>query len=87
MKDMQRKIDDVFERVRIPESGVSISEANIIEKLRFIESKNKLVVVKYSMHSPEGCCTLISNAMLGSVLKELREELEKEFPGLAVEFV
>ena len=64
---MQKKIDEVFKRIKVPESGLSLGQSNIIEKLRFVESKNKLVVVKYPMHSPEGCCTLISNAMLNSV--------------------
>ncbi len=82
---MQKKIDEVFERIKVPESGLSLAQSNIIEKLRFVESKNKLVVVKYPMHSPEGCCTLISNAILNSVLKDLREELEKAFPLLAIE--
>ena len=85
MKDMQAKIDEIFNRVKVPESGLSLGESNIIEKLRFIESKNKLVVIKYPMHSPEGCCTLISNAMLNTVLMELREELESAFPRLTIE--
>ena len=87
MEGMQEKIDEIFRGIKVPESGLSLGESNIIEKLRFIESKNKLVVIKYPMHSPEGCCTLISNAMLNSVLKELREELERTFPRLTIEVI
>ena len=82
---MQEKIDEVFSRIKVPESGLSLSESNLIEKLRYIESEKKLIVIKYPMHSPEGCCTLLSNAMLGSVLKNLREELKKAFPQLTIE--
>ena len=74
-------------RIKIPESGLALSETDIIEKLRFIEAKNKLVVVKYPMHSHEGCCTLISNALLNNILKKLREELEIEFPQLSIEVI
>ena len=82
---MQEKIDEVFSKIKVPESGLSLSESNLIEKLRYIEAERKLIVIKYPMHSPEGCCTLLSNAMLGSVLKNLREELKKAFPQLTIE--
>jgi hypothetical protein len=87
MEKMQEKIDEIFNRIKVPESGLSLGDSNIIEKLRYIELKNKLVVVKYPMHSPEGCCTLISNAMLNSVLKNLRNELEIAFPSLTIEVI
>ena len=36
MEGMQDKIDDIFSRIKIPESGQSLAESNIIEKLRYI---------------------------------------------------
>jgi metal-sulfur cluster biosynthetic enzyme len=87
MNEMKEKIDEILEKVKLPESGLSLSQSGIIEKLRYVSSRKKLIVVKNPIHSSEGCCTLISNFMLNSVLKELRKELKDAFPGFSIEIV
>jgi hypothetical protein len=87
MNEMKKRIDEILDKVKIPESGLSLSQTNIIKKLRYVYSKKKLVVVKYPIHSEEGCCTLISNFLLNSVLKELCNELEEAFPGISIEII
>ncbi len=82
---MQQIIDDIFDRIKIPESDLSLSQSNIIEKIRYVKSLNKLIVFKYPLHS-KACCALISDAILGSVLTELHDELNKAFPGFYIEF-
>lgn len=84
---MQQTIDDIFERIKIPESGLALSQSNIVEKIRYVKSKGKLIVVRYPIRSSEGCCTLITDAMLGSIFKELRFELGIAFPDLTIEII
>ncbi len=84
MENMQQVIDDIFERIKIPESGLSLSQSNIIEKIRYVKSMNKLIVFKYPLHS-KACCGLISDAITSRVINQLHDELKKAFPGFYID--
>ena len=82
---MKQKIDAVLDRVRDPESGLTVAQLGLIQSFRFIEKGNKLVAFKSQMRSGKGCCTLVANMLLHTTLKELISELEKEFPEYHIE--
>lgn len=86
-KKMIRKIDSVLDRVQDAESKLSIAELGLIKRLRYSETKGKLLVYTNPLGSTHGCCSLIGAAHFSATVDRLTAELEQEFPDLKVEFV
>lgn len=84
---MVKKIDSILERVKEPESGLSISDLGFVERIRFSANKNRFYVFTKALHQTHGCCTLLSLVQQTDVLSDLRREFEKEFPENWVEIV
>ena len=86
--EITRKIDAVLERVKEPESGLSVAQLGLVERLRYNEKDKKLSVftcfIKPNHHY---CCTVLQGLLISGVLNALTEEFQKEFPDLSVEFV
>lgn len=86
--EMSRKIDAVLERVKEPESGLSIAQLGLVERLRYSEKAKKLLVfTSFIKPNHKYCCTVIQGLLISGTLKQLTAEFQKEFPDLAVEFV
>jgi len=87
-KEMIQKIDDILERVKEPESGLSIAELGLVERLRYSEKRSKLSIFTNPLETNRHyCCTIIQGLLISSTLKALSEEFQKEFPDLSIEFV
>jgi metal-sulfur cluster biosynthetic enzyme len=86
-EEMKRRIDGVLERVKEPESGLSIAELGLVERLRYSEKYRKLVVFTNPIKSPPGCCVIMAKLLQDATGKRLTEEFKKEFPNLSIEFV
>jgi metal-sulfur cluster biosynthetic enzyme len=85
---MKQKIDAVLDRVKDPETGLSIAQLGLVERLRYSESKKILYVILSAINrSPRKCCTIIQCLLLSGVLNALTEEFTKEFPALTIEIV
>ena len=85
--EMTRKLDAVLDRVKEPESRLSIAQLGLISRIRHHPEAKKLSVFLSSIRPTHGCCTIIASLLLTTTLKDLTEELGKEFPGLSVEIV
>jgi len=85
--EMVRKIEAVLGRVRAPESNQPVGELGIIERIRYVARRRKLLVVAKVYANPKACCFLISKAIEAETLSRVKNELEKEFPDLTVELV
>lgn len=85
---MTRKIDDVLERVKEPESGLSIAQLGLVERLRYSEKEKKLSVFTcFIKPNHLYCCTVLQGLLISSVISALTAEFQKEFPDLSIEFV
>jgi len=84
---MKKELDAVLDRVKEPESGLSVGDIGLVQKFRYVSSKNMLYVYRNSILPGKGCCTLISNMLLSTTQKELIGELKKSFPKLTIEMV
>jgi len=84
---MTDKIDTVLDTVKDPESGLTVAQIGLIEKVRYIESLQKLYIVKRPIRSPKHCCKIIAYLLLTSTLNDLQTAFEKAFPGLIIEIV
>lgn len=85
--EMTKKIDAVLERVKEPESGLSVNELGLIARLRYSEKKKKLYIFTNPVTSPPGCCVIIAKLLQSATQKNLTEEFQKEFPDLSIEFL
>jgi len=85
---MKQKIDAVLDRVKEPETGLSIAQLGLVERLRYSEPKKKLFVILSDVNrSQHKCCTIIQGLILSGILNALTEEFNKEFPELSIEIV
>jgi metal-sulfur cluster biosynthetic enzyme len=83
---MKKKIDAVLARVREPESGLSLAELGLVERVRYSEKRGRLVVFTNPIKSPPGCCIIIAKLLQDTTGKRMAEEFQKEFPDLRIEF-
>ncbi|MFC1858750.1 hypothetical protein ACFL9U_12110 [Thermodesulfobacteriota bacterium] len=85
--EMIQKIDAVMDRVKDPESNLSITQLGLVERFRYNDARNKLYVFINSIRNAKICCAVMSMALLSSTLKQLSEELQNEFPDLSIEII
>lgn len=84
---MKKKLQAVLERVKEPETNLAISELGLVERFRYHPEQKKLSVFINPIKPGKICCSIISSLLLSSTLKNLMNELQKEFPDLYLERV
>jgi len=86
---MTEKIASILERVKDPESGLSVEEVGVVKRVRYNEEKKEMyIVTDFVSHLP-GCltCVGIAMAVMSTIVRNLNEEFQKEFPNLTIQFV
>ena len=86
---VQEKIDQLLDRVKDPESGLSIADIGLVRRIRGSDEHHLIYLdVPFDNHTP-GClaCAGIAMAIVASIRRELKEAFEGEFPGYTVEFI
>jgi metal-sulfur cluster biosynthetic enzyme len=85
---MKQKIDNVLDRVKEPETGLSMAQLGLVERIRYNQEKKKLIVFSCNLqHNPHYCCTVLQGLLISGTLNSLTEAFQKEFPDLVVEVV
>ncbi|MCX7024830.1 MAG: hypothetical protein NT080_09445 [Spirochaetes bacterium] len=82
------KFDAVLERVKEPQSELSLSELGFVSKFTY-SAKERVIVVHLDIATPRfecPACYAINGVVKQGIERMLREELEKEFPGFSVEY-
>ena len=82
---MKKKLQSVLERVKDPETNVAISELGFIERFHYHPEQKKLSVFLNQVRPGKVCCSIISSLLFSSTLKDLMNELQKEFPDCSLE--
>jgi hypothetical protein len=87
------KFDEVLKRVKEPQSGLSVSEIGLVSRFTY-SAAEKTIIVHFDFGKPNFVCPTCTevNGVVNGIVREslerlLREELVKEFPGFAVEFL
>lgn len=86
---MKRTIDAVLDRVKDPESGYSVAELGVVQRLRYNAEQGELYVfTDFGAHQP-GCltCVGIASMIRNTIERRLTEEFETELPSVSVVFV
>ena len=85
---MQQKIDHVLDRVKEPETGLSIAQLGLVERIRYSQEKKKLTVFSCNLqHNHHYCCTVLQGLLISSTWNSLTEAFQKEFPDFAIEVI
>ena len=85
---MKQKIDAVLDRVKEPETGLSVAQLGLVERLRYKASEQTLSVMLSDVNRGQHtCCIIIQGLILSSVLNALTAEFKKEFPDLTIDIV
>ena len=87
--EMARRIEAVLERVKDPESGYSLAELGIVERVRYDAEKRELYVFADFLSHMPSCiaCVGIASVVVSGLRRRLTEELGAEFPELGVKLV
>jgi len=87
--EMKSKIDSVLDRVKDPESNLPIAQLGVVKRLRYDEGKRALYVfTDFYSHLPKCVtCAAIARTIASTIIRDIKIELEKEFPDLSIEFV
>lgn len=82
------KFDAVLARVKDPVSELSLSELNLVSKIRYSAKGKALAVSLAGSARGHECpaCAAMNGHVLSTIERLLSEELLKEFPGFTVEF-
>lgn len=86
-EEMKQRIQTVLDSVKDPVFQTSITDLGLVDRIRHDEKNDKLLVFLNFMRPGAKCCAIINGLVLNSTKKLLAEALEKEFPGLSVEYV
>lgn len=84
-----KKVDEVLDRVRDPESGLMVSELGVVKKVRLSEKEKTLYVfIDAYGHLPKCVtCAAIAQAILAGITRDLEAAFREAFPGFSVEIV
>ncbi|MBW2560592.1 MAG: hypothetical protein JRE40_07030 [Deltaproteobacteria bacterium] len=87
--EMTQRIDAILERVKDPESGLSLDRLGVVTKVRYNEEKREMYLfTDFLDHFPTcNTCRGIATAIMSSIIRNLKEEFEREFHDITIEFV
>lgn len=86
---VQEKIDEILDRVKDPESGLSIADIGLVRRVRVSDEHSHIYLdVPFDNHTP-GClaCAGIAMTIVAGIRRQLTEAFEEAFPGYTVEFM
>ncbi|HOK06084.1 MAG TPA: hypothetical protein P5269_01715 [Syntrophales bacterium] len=86
---MTAKIEGVLDRVKDPESGLPVGALGFVRRLRYSEKEKILYVFLDTYGHLPKCitCAAVAKLVMEGIIRDLRTELEREFPDLKVTFV
>ena len=85
-KGVQEKINSVLGRIKDSQSGMSVAEMGLVQKIRHSEENRRLIVFMNRMGKSKACCSVLNMSILADLEKEMEQELRKEFPWFSVKF-
>lgn len=84
---MKQKLQAVLDKIKEPETDLSVSELGLVERIRYDQENGKLVVFLNTVRPGPVCCSILGGFLLSTTKRNLSAELERTFPGLPVTFM
>lgn len=87
-KEIQKRLDGVLERVKVLEDSLPLSHTEVVSRFRYDGDQRTMTVYLDFSSFVSQCpsCLLISIDTKDKVERDLRVELEREFPGDRIVF-
>ena len=82
---MKKKLQAVLDRVKEPETNMSVANLGLVERIRHSPERKTLTIFTNPVKPAPACCSITAGLLLSSTIRDLTKELEKEFPHLSVE--
>ncbi len=89
-QEMADKFEAILKRVKEPETELSVSELNLVQRISYSETEKKFLIymdIASPRNFPCFTCGVVTEQIRSSIERRLREEFMKEFPGYEVETV
>jgi len=86
-EDVQRRIDKVLATVKEPQSMLSLSDLNLVEKVHYSETEKRLICT-LAIGSPRfqcPACSAINGVVKQGIVRDLEEAFNEVFPSWGVE--
>ncbi len=83
---IQKKIDEVLDGIQDPQTGLTIAQLGLVEKIRYVEKRRKLIVFLNRLGKSKACCTALNMALMADLENAIKEGLKAEFPQFSIEF-
>jgi metal-sulfur cluster biosynthetic enzyme len=83
---IQEKIDRVLDRIKDPQSGMTLLQLGLVKKIRYVEKRRKLIVFFNRLGHCKACCAALNMVMLADFENAINEGLKAEFPQFSVAF-
>lgn len=77
----------ILDRVKEPESGLSVAQLGLVHKCRLNQNRGKLYLYISPIAPSKGCCALISTMLLDTTLESLTREFKKAFPEFSIQLI
>lgn len=84
-ESMKRRLQAVLDRVKDPETDLSVADLGLVRRIRYLPEEQKLCVFLNPVRPAPACCSIMSGLLLNTTLHHLAQELRAEFPELSVE--
>jgi len=86
-EELQKRIDTVLDSVKEPQSMLSLSALNLVEKVHYSESEQQLICT-LAIGSPRfqcPACSAINGVVKQGIVRDLKEAFAAAFPGWGIE--
>ncbi len=85
-ESMKKKLAQILDRVKESQSGLTLSQLDIVAGIKHEPVTNRLIVVTDPSITSKVCCMVFDIYGVGEIEDLIASELKKEFPGFSVEF-
>ncbi|GAB1483869.1 hypothetical protein MASR2M78_26850 [Treponema sp.] len=85
--EIAEKIEAILAKVKEPETGLSISDLQLVKRISYSEERNAFLIIMDIAQPKISCmvCGLVTEHIRAGIERMLKEEFEASFPGALVE--
>ena len=81
---IQEKIDRVLDGIHDPQTGLTLSQMGLVEKIRYVEEQRKLIVMFNRLGPGKACCSVLNMTLLADFEDLIKKGFQTEFPQFSI---
>ena len=87
VSNMTGRIDTVLDKVKEPETRMSVAQLGLVRKLRYSESQKRLLIFTNPVKPSPPCCSIVAGLLHRKTTQSLVDGFQKEFPDFSIEMI